>query len=345
MSKLTVSNRNNYAVYVHMKTINWGVIGTGDVMEVKSGPGLSKAEGSQLYGVFNRSHDKAIDYAKRHGISRVFASADELIESSHIDVVYIATPPVSHRDYAIAALHADKIPYIEKPLTMTYAEALDIQTIAKKKQLPVYVAFYRRGLEKFLTIKQLIEDGVLGTIRYATITQTAPITCNYSANSNLPWRVIPEISGGGLFMDIGSHVLDSLMLLFGEFDHMSGQALNVGGYYTAEDTVCACFQFKNGVVGTGQWCFVADEFTNMVEIVGDKGRIEYDGLSAKRFTLTLNGEPKIFEFEQPQHIAMPYQQAVVNELLGKGKSQASFDHAVNLMKMMDGVLAPYYNRN
>lgn len=327
-----------------MKTVKWGVIGTGDVMEIKSGPGLYKAEGSSLYGVYNRNLDKARNYAKQHGVPTVFREADELIHSSNVDVVYIATPPVSHFDYAIRTLQAGKILYIEKPITMNYQQALDIQMLAREKQRPVYAAFYRRGLEKFIEIKRQLECGAIGAVRYVNVVQTAPLADAFSNPVNIPWRVQPEVSGGGLFMDVGTHVLDTLMLFFGEYEWLSGKALNQGAYYSAEDTVCASFQFKNGVVGTGQWCFVANETVNKVEIVGDKGRICYDAMAADHFSLISQGNEKEFQFTVPEHIAMPYQQAVVNELLGKSVSFANFDHAVNLMQMIDQLLTPYYQK-
>lgn len=327
-----------------MKKLNWGIIGTGDVTEKKSGPGLYKAENSNLLAVYNRTPKKAVDYANRHNVARVYETAKGLINDKEIDVVYIATPPDSHKAYAIEALEAGKIPYIEKPLTLSYSDAKEIQQLSEKLNIPVYIAFYRRGLEKFIAIKRILEKEVIGDIRFVTITQTATVAPEFLNQSNLPWRVIPEISGGGLFMDIGSHVLDCLMMFFGELETMNGFADNNGGHYPAEDTIMASFKFKNGISGTGNWCFTADETKNEVEIVGNKGRIIYDALSVKRFKVIVDGQELTYEFEEPEHIAMPYQVSIINEILGKEKSNANFAHAVNLMKMTDRILEPYYNK-
>jgi predicted dehydrogenase len=177
-----------------------------------------------------------------------------------------------------------------------------------------------------------------------SVLQTAPLADAFSNPVNIPWRVQPDISGGGLFLDIGTHVLDTLMLFFGEYDGFSGKAINAGGYYRAEDTLCASFQFKNGIVGTGQWCFVAEETLNRVEIGGDRGSIIYDGMAADSFCIHSQGERKNVTFTPPEHIAMPYQQAIVNELRNKSTSFANFDHAVNLMQMIDPVLESYYGQ-
>ncbi|MDC7219386.1 MAG: Gfo/Idh/MocA family oxidoreductase [Spirochaetales bacterium] len=325
-----------------MKTVNWGIIGCGDVTEVKSGPGLYKAEHSRLLAVYNRTGERARDYARRHGVDRVYESAEELLADGEIDVVYIATPPNSHRDYALMTLKAGKIPYIEKPLTPSYEEAREIQSLSKELGIPVYVAFYRRGLEKFLKIKELLDRGTIGPIRYINITHTEPVKPVETDKKTQPWRVKPEISGGGKFLDMAVHVLDCLALFFGEFESMEGHVQNLGGYYGADDTISAVFRFKSGLCGAGNWCFVADKQENEVQIIGEKGRIVYDGMSVKEFRLILDGKEKTYQFEKPEHIAMPYEQALVYEILGQKKSHADFDQALSLTKVMSSLLAVYY---
>ena len=79
-----------------MNIIRWGIIGCGDVTEVKSGPGFQKADGSALVAVMRRDRAKAEDFARRHGVPRVHAHADDLIKDPDVDAVYVATPPSSH---------------------------------------------------------------------------------------------------------------------------------------------------------------------------------------------------------------------------------------------------------
>lgn len=324
-----------------MENVNWGMIGCGNVTEVKSGPGLYKSNNSNLVAVYNRNYHKAVDYTKRHGIKKVYKTVDELLEDKTIDIVYIATPPNTHKEYAIKCLKAGKIPYIEKPVANSYEECLEIKALSDELNIPVYVAFYRRGLVKFLKIKELLDNKEIGDVRFVYVTQNRPVEEDELDRKNLPWRVVPSISGGGKFLDMGVHVIDCLTLYFGEMESINGIVENKGGYYDAEDTVMATFKFKNGVVGSGNWCYVADKQINKVEIVGDKGRIVYDGLSVKRFSLIKDGEEKVFEFENPEHVSMPYQQAIVNELIGKQKSFASFEEAINVVKMTDMLLNDY----
>ena len=317
------------------KCLNWAIIGCGDVTEVKSGPGLYKSKHSNLLGVYNRTYSKANDFAIRHKVANVYKDIEDLFTDSNIDAVYIATPPNTHFKYTIMALNAGKIPYIEKPFVLDFSEAKAIKELSIEKNIMPYVAFYRRGLDKFIKIKEIIDSGIIGEIRVVNITQFMMVDEEEKNENTRPWRVIPEISGGGKFLDVGTHVLDCLIWFFGEMEFMDGIITNRGKFYNTDDTVMTTFKFKNGIVGTGTWCFVADRHFNEVQIVGSKGNITYDGLSCKNLYLTTNNKTIELKFNVPEHISMPYQQSVINEILGINKSNAKFRDSINLVKMCE----------
>src|SRR6184192_2580039 len=117
ISTIFITNMESSAVsqpVPKMKTIRWGIIGCGDVTEVKSGPAFQKASNSALVAVMRRDAAKAADYAARHGVPRWYADARELIADADVDAVYVATPPSSHEEYAIMAAEAAKPIYVEK---------------------------------------------------------------------------------------------------------------------------------------------------------------------------------------------------------------------------------------
>lgn len=320
-----------------MKTINWGMIGCGQVTEVKSGPGLYKSLNSKLYGLYNRNYDKAVDYANRHPVQNVFENLDEMLSDENIDIVYIATPPSSHKEFALKCIKYGKIPYIEKPIANTYEEALEIEKAALDANLPVYVAFYRRGAEKFIEIKKLLESGVIGNVRHISIIQNQPVQLDELDSNSLPWRVKKEISGGGKFLDMAVHVFDILQFMFGKLKNIDADLKNLGGYYDVDDMVTAKFEFENGVVGSGSWCYVADSNLDRVEIFGDKGHMTFSGLGLDSFILRIGDVEKLYNFEVPENVSMPYQQSIVNELLGMSKSNADFSHALNISKLTDEI--------
>ncbi|MDX2430579.1 MAG: Gfo/Idh/MocA family oxidoreductase, partial [Bacteroides sp.] len=190
------------------RAIQWGMIGTGNVTELKSGPAFSKIPGSKLVAVANRTPEKAEDYAKRHGIGTCHTDPMDLVHDPQVEAVYIATPPQSHPEYALACIKAGKPVYLEKPMALSYEECLVINEAAEKAGVPVYVAYYRRALDYFQKIKEILEEEKLGEILHINMQQYFPSREEDSDQSNPPWRVIPEISGGGYFHDVGCHALD-----------------------------------------------------------------------------------------------------------------------------------------
>lgn len=327
-----------------MKKVKWGMIGTGSVTEVKSGPGFYKSKNSELYGVYNRNRDKAIDWAKRHGINKVYKTIDEMLMDENIDAIYIATPPNVHKEYAIRCLEAGKIPYIEKPMAFNYNECQDILKVSKEKNIPVYVAFYRRGMEKYIKIKELLDEGVLGNIKYVEVRQIMKLEDSDLNREKLPWRVIPEITGGGKFIDMGVHVLDILDFFFGHINVAKGVATNLGGYYDVEDTVSASFMFENGVVGNGMWCYVAGHEEEYVRIVGDKGYMIFEGLGYGPIKIYDGNEVQELKFNSPDHVAQPYIQQVVDEIIGLKKSNANIQSAANVTRITDEILRNFTNK-
>lgn len=123
--------------------IKWGIIGCGNVTELKSGPAFNKVEDSKLVAVMRRNADLAQDYAQRHNVSKFYSDASELINDSEVNAVYIATPPDSHALYAIEAMKAGKPVYVEKPMAQNYAECMEMIRVSEETGMPLHVAHSR----------------------------------------------------------------------------------------------------------------------------------------------------------------------------------------------------------
>ncbi|WP_373737380.1 Gfo/Idh/MocA family protein [Jeotgalibaca porci] len=299
-----------------MKEVIWGMIGCGDVTEKKTGPGLYKAEGSQLKGVFNRTTKRAEDWVERHGHGQVYVTVEEMLADSAITAVYIATPPESHYNYAIQALKAGKAVLIEKPMAIRYEECLEIIMLSEKLNVPVFVNFYRRSLPKIQFIKTSLEEGLIGKPLTVDIRHfRKPEASDYE--QPLPWRLQLE-AGGGKALDTQVHVLDYLSYFFGHLTHLSGQALNNGGLYPVEDTTVATLQFATGIIGTATWCYVAGYELDEVTITGTSGKMVFSGTGITDVTLN----DTVHEMMDPEHVGLAFIQAVVDELNGKSKSPA-----------------------
>jgi predicted dehydrogenase len=326
-----------------MKTIRWGMIGAGNVTEVKSGPGYQKAEHSALVAVMRRNGDLARDYAQRHSVAKWYSDADALINDPEVDAVYIATPPDAHKDYTLRCAKAGKPVYVEKPMALNFAECQTMIGACRAAGVPLFVAFYRRMLPRFLKIKSLIDSGAIGTVQSVAIHFYRPAHTEQFAAGDLPWRVLPEQAGGGLFVDLGSHMLDFLDYALGPIRAVQGTAINRGGYYPAEDNVAAHFEFESGILGVGQWSFTSFQDVDETEIIGTAGKISYSTFDTEPITLTTQQGVERFGIENPPHIQQPLIQSIVDELNGTGHCPSTGDSAARTTHVMDCILAAYYS--
>ncbi|HTB53487.1 MAG TPA: Gfo/Idh/MocA family oxidoreductase [Ferruginibacter sp.] len=318
------------------KIISWGIIGCGDVTEVKSGPAFNKVKNSRLVAVMRRDLAKAADYAKRHGVATWYDNAAALINNSDINAIYIATPPKFHEEYAIQAMQAGKYVYVEKPVAIDIASCkrmIDHKTTLKSS---ITVAHYRRALPKFLAIKKMIEENKIGKVKLIQLNMMQPHQSSLIASSEKNWRVDPAIAGGGLFFDLAPHQLDIITFIFGNYICCSGMSLNTAKYYEAEDTVVGYAQLPNDIVFSGTWCFTAP--ANMEEdnctIIGEKGSCSFP-FFGDELEVTTNEGKQNFSFEKPAHIQEPMINKVVQYFLGNEPNPCSLEEALISLEIME----------
>ncbi|HEX5128058.1 MAG TPA: Gfo/Idh/MocA family oxidoreductase [Rhodocyclaceae bacterium] len=329
-----------------MRNIRWGIIGCGDVTEVKSGPGFQKATGSELAAVMRRTGHLAKDYAARHGVANWYDDALALIADPLVDAVYVATPPSSHKDYTLLAAQAGKPVYVEKPMAMNHAECMEMVKSCERAGVPLFIAYYRRALPRFVKIKELVDDGAIGEVRFVNINLYRPASPS-DADPKQNWRVDPAVSSGGYFPDMASHMLDFLDYVLGPIAEVNGFAGNQAGLYAAEDIVTGSFRFESGVQGTGMWCFSAYDKRDWTEIVGTKGKIGYATFDESPVVLTTSIGTESFAIPNPPHVHQPLIQSIVDELNGNdnGICPSRGESAARTSWVMDQMLKAYYARN
>ena len=331
--------KNDY-LWTMQDTIQWGFIGCGQVTEKKSGPAFAKVANSRIVAVMSRNRERAQSYAERHGIGAYYGDAQELIDDPNVNTVYIATPPSSHATYAIMSLKAGKPCYVEKPLAASYDECQRINRISKQTGVPCFVAYYRRDLEYFKKVKQLVRSGAVGKVLTVLIRFAVPPRDLDYDRDNLPWRVQKDIAGGGYFYDLAPHQIDLLQDLFGPIVKAEGYTANHAGLYQAEDTVSASFQFIDGLSGAGSWCFVAHESakTDRIEIVGEKGLISFSVFTYEPIALHTAEGRQEFKVPNPEHVQMPMIENVVAQLRHEGVCSSDCVSATSVNWVMDKIL-------
>ncbi|MEJ8844593.1 Gfo/Idh/MocA family oxidoreductase [Lacibacter sp. H375] len=313
--------------------INWGIIGCGDVTEVKSGPAFNKVPGSKLVAVMRRNAAKAEDYAKRHNVPKWYTDADELIHDPEVNAVYIATPPSSHEAYALAAIKAGKPVYVEKPMTVNYAAAQNMAQAADAANVKLTVAHYRRQWPLIQQLRSLLQQKVIGDVRLVRLQlDQQPPTAAQLSDEKYVWRFDPAVSGGGLFHDLAPHQLDILFYLFGSASTVTGLATNQGDFYKAPDLVTGIVHFTNGIVFTGSWCFTTAEPNDVCEIIGSNGSLRFSFFTGNSITLESNGQTTVFDFDRLQHVQQPMIAEVVNYFSGRASNPCSAEEGAEIMR-------------
>ncbi|WP_461790271.1 Gfo/Idh/MocA family protein [Pedobacter sp.] len=323
-----------------MNEIKWGIIGCGDVTEVKSGPAFNKIANSKLVAVMRRDAAKAEDYAKRHGVPKWYSNAADLINDPEVNAVYIATPPLQHEEYTIAALSAGKPVYVEKPMALDGAAALRMAEAAKNTGVKLVVAHYRRAQPLFLKIKSLLEEKAIGDVRFVTLKMLQPAANNVIANSEENWRINPAISGGGLFHDLAPHQLDLMLYYFGKALKFNGIASRNDYCSPVDDLVSGQILFENGIIFSGTWCFSVpkDETADLCEIIGSKGKISFS-VFGQSIKLDVDGLTETIDFEPLQHVEQPMIEKVVAYFRNEDINPCSAEVALETMRIMDSFTA------
>ena len=317
--------------------LRWGILGAGDVCEVKSGPAFQKAPGSELAAVMRRDGGKAADFAQRHQVEKWYDSVDALLADPDLDAVYIATPPRYHLEHCLAALAAGKHVYLEKPMAMNGSECAAIIDAEAKSPGKVAIAHYRRQLPAFVKVGELIRDKTIGEVRLVEVNFFLP----EEDNPLLPdvddnWRLNPEVSGGGLFHDLSPHLLDLLLVYFGKPLEYDGFSRRLNPSAQADDFVQGTILFENNIVFRGCWCFSVAPcaVSERLVITGNKGVVSVP-FFGDEVRLCAGGEETVLPFDNPVNIQLPMVAAVTNYFLGQQDCPCSTADGLQVMELID----------
>ncbi|PPK84517.1 putative dehydrogenase [Neolewinella xylanilytica] len=325
-------------LFTDQRPLRWGIIGCGDVTEVKSGPPYQLTRGFELAAVMRRDEAKLHDYARRHGVPKTYTDADALINDPEIDAVYIATPPDSHREYALRVAAAGKPCCIEKPLAPSYADSRAIVDAFAGRDLPLFVAYYRRTLPRFERVREWLQSGAIGMVRHIDWQLCKPPSALDRAGKE-NWRTESRVAPGGYFDDLASHGLDLFVHYLGEIKDVRGFSLNQQGLYTARDAFTACWLHKSGVTGAGSWNFGTQERVDRVAIFGSEGTIRFSLFDDNPVELRTATTEEALHVDHPEHVQRPHVEAMARHLFEEGYVHPSSGRsALHTSWVMDQIL-------
>jgi predicted dehydrogenase len=206
---------------------------------------------------------------------------------------------------------------------------------------PLFVAYYRRAQTRFLKVKELLTAGAIGRVTGISYRMTIPTPPNADPAAGA-WRVDAAVAGGGLLLDVGSHVLDLLDFFFGPLQHVQGQAVRLVSTARVEDAVAMTFRTSANVLGVAHWNFASQVKEDVMQLNGTAGRITFSVFGPEPVQLETGTRTEAFDLPYPPHVAQPLIQTVVDDLLGCGRCPSTGESARRTSAVMDIVLHDYY---
>jgi predicted dehydrogenase len=290
--------------------------------------GVAVAVGSRSQGAADR-------FADTFGIATRHASYESLVADPDVDVIYVATPHPMHRDNALLALGAGKHVLVEKPFTMTAAEAREVVAAARKHGLFAMEAMWTRFLPDMAVIRDWLARGVLGDL----VTLTADHGQWFAEDAG--FRLFAPELGGGALLDLGVYPVSFASMVLGPPSRIV--SMSDPAFTGVDAQTSMLFGYDSGAHAL-LTCTLRAKSPTRAAIVGTSARIEVEGDFYAPAAVTLiprNGDPERVE---PGHEGrgLRHQADEVARRLAAGEAESPLmplDESISIMETMDTVLA------
>lgn len=301
------------------RALRFGVVGTGGMGSVHLQE-LHRRDDVQIVGLCDASVS-ALDRARgllgaRGDHVKTYTNLAQMLEDTELDAVVIATPHTEHTAQIITALRHGLHVLVEKPMATTAKDARAVLAEAEACNKVVAIAYQRHGEPRYQRAKEIVASGTIGDIRLITVLIAQDCLENFLPGRS--WRADPALSGGGHFMDTGSHINDMMLWVSGL--KPASVCAHIDRFGTLVDICTALsIRFDNGAVGTFAATALSPEWREEFSFYGTKGVLNIrDG----QMRLQIKGqEPVTIRGEGPE--VRPVEDFIATIRGGKVEPQAS----------------------
>ena len=333
-----------------------GLLGFGYASQTFHAPLIQAVPGLRITAV--SSSDPAKVQGSLSDDVRVYGEAEALVATADVDLVVIATPNLTHHALAAAALRAGRHVVVDKPFTASADEAQDLIALAQAQARHLSVFHNRRWDSTVLTVRQLLQAGTLGPIRHARLHFD-----RYRPQPRVRWREAAG-QGGGLWMDLGPHLLDEALQYFGRPQAIQLDLAVLRPQAQIDDHFQAVLRYADGLRVTLHASNVSAAPGPRIELHGLKGSYVKRGMDRQEDALKAGLRPQIDAPEawgaDPDEGELSIQQGdtlvrrplatergayaeyyrqIRDCLLGKGPNPVPAEQALDVMRWLDAGLA------
>ena len=237
---------------------------------------LSARDDTQIVALFDTDPVAMNRLEKSLGVSvqglNHYSSLSAMIDSDKLDGLVIATPHTRHADQVRTGLEAGLHVLVEKPMATTTRDARDFIEYSERAGKVLAVAYQRHGEGKFIKAREIIENGIIGDVRLVHVIIAQDCLGIFSPGAS--WRADPQLSGGGHFMDTGSHINDILLWTTGLEPQSVHAFINQEGALVDVNTAISV-NFTNGAVGNLSYTAMSPEWREEFTFYGTEGMIRF----------------------------------------------------------------------
>ena len=318
-----------------MDKVKWLLVGAGNIANKRVAPALVSAENSELIGVCDPHMEQASAMAEKFNIQNIYKDFEKALVKSNADAVYLATPIWLHADQAIAVLEAGKNVLIEKPLTLDGKGVAKVLAAAGQSAKIAACAYYRRCFERYKQVKQMLNNGDFGKVVSVRMTYFSW----FSPEKNDPkyWRVIKEKSGGGPLSDMGTHMFDVLIGLFGLPVSVSAECDTLVNDWNVEDSAAVIMTLKNGALVTASFNWNSKTWRHEFEIVGTEAKIDWLPYDSGTITKTVGRQIDYLDIPEAENVHLPLIQNFVDAILNGAEPVCSIREAAKTNILLDAI--------
>lgn len=284
------------------REVAWGLAGCGDIAEKRVVKAIQASERGRLAGCTRRDPRRLAEFRSRHSIPKGHADYREMLGDPELAAVYLATPVWLHASQTIEAAEHGKHVLCEKPMAMNSRECRRMVDACRRNGVKLGVAYYRRFYPVVLKMKELLGQGVLG--RPILVRSTLVEHARLNEGDHPGWRFVRDQGGGGLLMDMASHRLDVLAMLFGTPESVSALADTRACPIEVEDTGSLLIRFAGGIHAMVFASHCVEPPRDDFEILGTEGCLRSAPLNGDRLELTGAGG-KTFSVPKAENVHQP----------------------------------------